>query len=80
MVWWGGKGWREGGWREGCIIYIIKYIHNKKYPMVMCLFYSMLPVKNTFMYLAIMCQPVEDGSYKASNMINTFRVTLLRLW
>ena len=32
----------------------------------MCLFYSMLPVKNTFMYLAIMCQPVEDGSYKAS--------------
>ena len=34
--------------------------------MVVCLFYSMLPVKNTFMYLAIMCQPVEDGSYKAS--------------
>ena len=34
--------------------------------MVMYLFYSMLPVKNTFMYLAIMCQPVEDGSYKAS--------------
>ena len=32
----------------------------------MCLFYSMFPVKNTFMYLAIMCQPVEDGSYKAS--------------
>ena len=29
VVWWGGKGWREGGWREGCIIYIIKYIHNK---------------------------------------------------
>ena len=23
----------------------------------MCLFYSMLPAKNTFMYLAIMCQP-----------------------
>ena len=29
----------------------------------------MLPVKNTLMYLAIMCQPVEDGSYKASNYI-----------
>ena len=29
----------------------------------------MLPVKNAFMYLAIMCQPVEDGSYKASNII-----------
>ena len=34
----GGGGGREGGWREGCIIYIIKYIHNKWYPMVMCLF------------------------------------------
>ena len=34
--------------------------------MVICLYYSLLPVKNTFMYLAIMCQPVEDGSYKAS--------------
>ena len=28
-VWCGGEGWREGGWREGCIIYILKYIHNK---------------------------------------------------
>ena len=28
----------------------------------------MLPVKNTFMYLAIMYQPVEDGSYKASRI------------
>ena len=37
--------------------------------MVMCLYYSMLPVKNTFMYLAIMCQPVDDGSYKASQAI-----------
>ena len=37
--------------------------------MVICLYYSMLPVKNTFMYLAIMCQPVEDGSYKASMYI-----------
>ena len=37
--------------------------------MVMCPFYSMLPVKNTLMYLAIMYQPVEDGSYKASNSI-----------
>ena len=37
--------------------------------MVMCLYYSMLPVKNTFMYLAIMCQPVEDGSYKASYVL-----------
>ena len=34
--------------------------------MVMRPFYSMLPVNNTFMYLAIMYQPVEDGSYKAS--------------
>ena len=24
VLWWGGK-----GWREGCIIYLIKYIHNK---------------------------------------------------
>ena len=61
MLWWGGK-----GWREGCIIYLIKYIHNKYYPMVMRLFYSMFPVKYTLMYLAMMCQPVEDGSYKAS--------------
>ena len=61
-VWCGGEG---RGWRESCI-YIIKYIHNKWYPMVMCPFYSMLPVKNTFMYLAIKYQPVEDGSYKAS--------------
>ena len=37
--------------------------------MIMCLFYSILPVKNTFMYLAIMCQPVEDGSYKAGQII-----------
>ena len=44
--------------------------------MVMCLFYSMLPVKNTFMYLAIMCQPVEDGSYKASGgIIQTMGLT-----
>ena len=45
--------------------------------MVMCPFYSMLPVKNTLMYLAIMYQPVEDGSYKASNVIKgTFQMLI----
>ena len=32
----------------------------------MCPFYSMLPVKNALMSLAIMYQPVEDGYYTAS--------------
>ena len=41
--------------------------------MVMCPFYSMLPVKNTFMYLAIMYQPVKDRSYKASIYIDLGR-------
>ena len=47
--------------------------------MVICLFYSMLPVKNTFMYLAIMCQPVEDGSYKASILYLLEQHTISRM-
>ena len=46
------------------------YIINSVGTYNMCPFYSMIPVKNAFMSLAIMYQPVEDGSYKASNIIH----------
>ena len=67
-VWWGGKGveGRGGGGVEGRL-----YIHNEINSTLWYHFYSMLPVKNIFMYLAIMCQPVEDGSCKASYTIFT---------